>query len=107
MEVAVEIIKLNETLPYYKRNGLSRQMERSSVSVPSNIAEGTGRKSVKEYLHFLNIACASAYELETQVLIAQRVDYFQGADLDSLVLKILSTQKMLFGLVDSIIKKEK
>jgi four helix bundle protein len=107
MEVAVEIIKLNETLPYYKRNGLARQLERSSVSVPSNIAEGTGRKSVKEYLHFLNIACASSYELETQVLIAQRVDFFQGVDLEPLILKIHSTQKMLFGLSTSILKSEK
>lgn len=107
MEIAVEIIKLNEALPYYKKSGLARQLERSSVSVTSNIAEGAGRKSIKEYLHFLNIACASSYEMETQILIAQKVDFFQGVDLEPLILKIHSTQKMLFGLSASILKNDK
>ncbi len=105
MVIAVEILKLNETLPYHKRNGLSKQIERSAVSVPSNIAEGSGRKSLKEYLHFLNIASASSYELETQIMIAQQTNYYSETDIEPIIKNILQTQKMLYGLILSIQKK--
>ena len=105
MEIAVEILKLNDTLPYQKRNGLSKQIERSSVSVPSNIAEGSGRKSVKEYLHVLNIASASSYELETQILIAQQIDFYTGFEINPIIEKIHLTQKMLYGLIQFVKRK--
>ena len=104
MRVASETILLIETLPQFKRYGLAGQLERTVVSVPSNIAEGAGRKSIKEYLHFLNIAYASSYELETQLLIAQDVNFCKDVDVQVLLDKVNSVQKMLFRLVESISK---
>ena len=65
IELVKSIYQITSMLPSDERFGLISQMNRSSVSVPSNIAEGSGRTSDKEFLHFLNIAIASSYELET------------------------------------------
>ncbi len=65
IELVKSIYQITSMLPSDERFGLISQMNRSSVSVPSYIAEGSGRTSDKEFLHFLNIAIASSYELET------------------------------------------
>ena len=72
-------------LPSDERFGLISQMNRSSVSVPSNIAEGSGRASDKEFLHFLKIAIASSYELETQLIISNEL---YELDVDFVLLQI-------------------
>jgi four helix bundle protein len=69
-------------------------------SVPSNIAEGASRSSKKEFVHFLYIASGSAAELETQVLIGERVGYFQ--DISNICGKIISIRKMLNALISSV-----
>lgn len=66
-----EVYLLTAGFPVGERFGLVSQMDRSAVSIPSNIAEGYGRAMTKDYLHFLRIARGSAYELETQLVIAQ------------------------------------
>ncbi len=73
MDVATETYKLVKLLPKEETYALSDQMRRAAVSIPSNIAEGNGRNTIKEYLHFLAIARGSKSELETQIMLAIRV----------------------------------
>ena len=79
--------------------GLTSQIRRAAVSVPSNIAEGCGRKSDKELLNFLYIASGSLAELKTQFIIAQRLKYFSD---DALFEKITEVRKLLMGLIRHI-----
>ena len=72
VDLAVSVLEYTEELIARRRYGLSRQLETSSVSVPSNIAEGTGRRSLRERRRFLDIARGSLYELETQLEICRR-----------------------------------
>ncbi|MBI4224746.1 MAG: four helix bundle protein [Candidatus Sungbacteria bacterium] len=68
-----EVYSITETFPKSEVYGLSSQMQRAAVSIPSNIAEGYKRRSRKEYVHFLNIGNASAAELETQLIITGKL----------------------------------
>ncbi|MBO5720510.1 MAG: four helix bundle protein [Bacteroidales bacterium] len=69
MDLVVEIYKISKLLPKEEKYGISDQIRRSAVSVPSNIAEGQSRNSIKEFIQFLSIARGSLAELETQLLI--------------------------------------
>jgi four helix bundle protein len=92
----VKIVYLTtQKLPANEKFGLISQINRSAVSIPSNIAEGSGRTSEKEFLHFLNIAISSSYELETQLIITNEL--FQ-VDIESVIGKISEVQKMILGL---------
>ena len=75
MDLTDEIYSLTKLLPSEERFALSDQMRRSAVSVPSNIAEGYGRHTDKEFIHFLSIARGSVFELETQMTICLRQNY--------------------------------
>jgi four helix bundle protein len=71
IEVSKSIFSLTRNFPSDERYGLTSQMTRAAVSIPSNIAEGCGRKSNKELHQYLNISLGSAFELETQCIIAK------------------------------------
>lgn len=75
IELCCEIYQLTRDFPSHEKYGLASQMQRSAVSVPSNIAEGAHRGSSKDFLRFLFIARGSLAELETQLQIAQRLNY--------------------------------
>src|SRR3972149_4141114 len=75
MLLAKEVYRLNARFPKHEIYGLASQLQRSAVSLPSNIAEGHGRNSSKEFNHFLGIALGSLAELETQFILAQHLDY--------------------------------
>ncbi len=75
MELVVDVYKLTELFPKTEQYGLTSQIQRAAVSIPSNIAEGSGRKSSKENIRFLSFALGSLAELETQLLIALRIEY--------------------------------
>ena len=75
MDLAVTIYQKVRVLPKEELFGLSDQMRRAVVSIPSNIAEGQQRNSLKEYIHFLYLAKGSLAELETQLLLCERLGY--------------------------------
>ena len=76
MELVLEVYKATKTMPKEEIYGLTSQMRRAAVSIPSNIAEGQGRKTPRDFKNFLSIALGSLKELETQILIAQGLNYF-------------------------------
>ena len=75
VEIAVNSYKLVDTFPATEKYSLSQQITRAAVSIPSNIAEGSSRSSEKDYARFLEISLGSSFELETQYLIAQNVNF--------------------------------
>jgi len=97
IELVAEIYSLTGCFPKEEIYGLTNQMRRSAVSIPSNIAEGAARQTEKEFVHFLHIASGSAAELETQLLISKKLNFVQ--ELDSLFKRIVVIQKMLGGLI--------
>lgn len=97
MEIAAQTFKLAATLPKEERYGLAVQMTKAAVSIPSNIAEGSGRSSAKENGRFLEIALGSSFELETQVLIAEAMNLGDQAIRMTLLLDLDEEQKMLIS----------
>ena len=93
MQLTEQVYRLTADFPKSEIYGLSSQMRRSAVSIPSNIAEGQGRDSTKEFLHFLAIAFGSICELETQLLLANRFNYLSDTDLESVLAILTSTSK--------------
>lgn len=74
-------------------------MRRCSISIPSNIAEGSGRKTDKEFVHFLSIANGSSYELQTQIIVSKNIGYINEEVKDSLTTKLISVQKLIYTLI--------
>ena len=95
MELARVVYGLVKFLPKEELYALSDQMRRAVVSIPSNIAEGAGRRSEAEFAHFLDIALGSAYELETQLIIAHRRKYLTDSLYNSTDELIVSLQKRI------------
>jgi four helix bundle protein len=77
-------------------------MQRSAISIPSNIAEGCGRTGNNELKHFLTISLGSSYELETQIILANEFGYINNDDLNKIIKQIQEVQKMLVGLYKSL-----
>lgn len=73
MELVKQVYALSKNLPESEKFGLISQVQRCAISIPSNIAEGSGRTSNKEFNHFLKIAISSSYELETQLILANEL----------------------------------
>ena len=99
-----EIYLLTKTLPDEEKFGLTSQMRRCSVSIPSNIAEGWGRNSTKSYIMFLKIARGSLLELETQTIICNELAYVSNEDYNKINSLIVEESKMLNALIKSINK---
>lgn len=94
-KLTLEVYKLTETFPKYEQYGLGNQMTRAAVSVCSNIAEGFGRKSVKEKDRFYSIANGSLTELENQLLVAHGVGYVSKVELKRIAEVCVTTHKQL------------
>jgi len=103
MDLAVEVYQLVKKLPKEELFALSDQMRRAVTSIPSNIAEGRGRDSIKEYTHFLSIAKGSNTELETQLLLCVKINYLNNSDIEKALGLIKEVGKMLNSLQKSLI----
>jgi four helix bundle protein len=95
MDLVETIYKLTQTFPDSEKFGLTSQMRRSAVSIPSNIAEGSARKGDKELIHFLPIALGSLSELDTQYTIAVRINYTNKEE--NIENQINDVKKLLLG----------
>ena len=95
MDLVVLVYKLVQELPKSEQYALSDQIRRAAVSIPSNIAEGKSRNSIKEYKHFIGIAKGSVAELETQLLICERIGYFNKEELSNTLGLLDEVSKML------------
>ena len=98
MNIVLKSYELTKTFPGDEKFGLVSQINRAAVSVPSNIAEGSSRASNKEYKYYLQIALGSCFELETQVLIAQKL-LLSEIKVDGLIELIDEEQKMLMSFI--------
>lgn len=102
MRLIVEAYRLSLRFPKSEVYGLTSQLHRAAVSVPSNIAEGHGRNSRKEFYHFLGIALGSLAELETQLILASHLNYLTEEDIRPALQSSDEIGKMLSGLQKSL-----
>jgi len=105
IEVVVDVYRSSQEFPKEEVYGLTSQMRRAAVSVPSNIAEGAGRNSDKDFSRFLDISLGSSFELETQLIIANKLEFLPNDKFDELAKKVQDEQKMITGLRRSLSKK--
>jgi four helix bundle protein len=102
MDLVEVVYKTTENLPSCEQWGLTSQMRRAAISVPSNIAEGYGRQSSGSYRQFLAIGRGSVLELETQVYLCIRLGYIGPNDAEDLLKKTLELSKMLSSLIRKV-----
>jgi four helix bundle protein len=101
MDIAVDVYSNSENFPAEERFGLTSQIRKSAVSVPSNIAEGAARQTQKEFTNFLHIAQGSLSELDTQLELTRRLEYIDQNSWKVLDDKLIEEDKVLSGLIRS------
>jgi four helix bundle protein len=101
-EIAVLTHKLTQHFPKTEVYGITSQMRRAAVSVPSNIVEGCSRESQAEYLRFLEIANGSLKELHYQFSLACKLNYIKESDYEQIEIKLIETEKVLGALIRSL-----
>lgn len=99
IELASAIYKVTKNFPKEEKFGIISQMRRCSVSISSNIAEGSGRNSDSEFRQFLNISFGSCSELETQLIISQNLEYLTKDEFEEITAELNEIQRMLFTLI--------
>lgn len=99
VQLAVDLYKNTEHFPSEEKYGMISQMRRSAVSVSSNIAEGCGRKTDKSLSHFLSHSLGSQYELETQLIISNKIGFIDDAGFESLISRLNEIQKITQTLI--------
>ncbi|MBY0476950.1 MAG: four helix bundle protein [Chitinophagaceae bacterium] len=104
MDIAISCFQLTESFPSTEKFGISSQINRAGVSIPSNIAEGSSRTSEKDYGRFIEISLGSSFELETQLLIAQRLKFGDDRKVADLITNVSEEQKMLAGFLKSLFR---
>jgi len=101
MEIAEEVIPLTDNFPKRFQFLLANQIERASVSIPSNVAEGYSRRTPKDQVHFYYIALGSLSELETQLVLSTRCKYIDRNVMEELWKKLQELRKIIHGLIRS------
>ena len=104
--LVTDIYKMSSSFPRDEMYGLTSQLRRAAVSVPSNIAEGQGRASSGEFIQFLGHARGSLFELETQVIVAHNLTYLSDAQCEALTAKISELGRILNGLITSVQRRK-
>jgi four helix bundle protein len=102
MRLAAEIYRGTASFPKHELYGLSQQLRRAAVSVPSNIAEGKGHRSDKEFGHFLFHARGSLLELQTQLMIAEQLQYLPKSEAQHLLSQAEVVGRSLSGLINAL-----
>ena len=102
IELTEDVYKLLVKYPDYEKYGLTSQIRRSVVSVPSNIAEGSGRASNRDFRRFLAISLSSAFELETQLILSNKFEFISEKEFKNISAKLQELQKMIFGFRKSL-----
>lgn len=102
MELVEAVYRLMDKMPKEEMYSLTSQLKRCSVSIPSNIAEGAGRNTAQEFARFLDISNGSANELETQLLLSNRLKYLTDGDIEPVLKTLESIQKMNYKLIKSL-----
>jgi four helix bundle protein len=100
IKIVESAYKLTRLLPGEEKFNLTSQINRSAVSIPSNIAEGSPRKSEKDYFRFLEIALGSCFELETQIIILNVLNFANGNQTENILKQIESEKKQLFSFMN-------
>ena len=101
-EIAVKLFNLVKSFPKEEKFGLAMQLTKAAVSIPSNIAEGSSRSSSKDYNRFLEISLGSSFEMETQILIAEAVNFGEKDLIKELMTDIDEEQKMLMSFMNKL-----
>lgn len=102
VNLATSIYKVTDGYPKQEMYGLTSQIRRCVVSISSNVAEGAGRRSKKEFRKFLDIATGSSYELETQLIISKNLHYINEDYFENIITELTEIQKMIYALVKSL-----
>ncbi len=102
MDIVTDIYMLLDKLPNVEQYALADQIRRSSVSVPSNIAEGQRRNSNKDFIRFLSISRGSLAELETQLILCVRLRYLEETSINDILIRMKSVDKMIVSLIGSL-----
>lgn len=100
--LTTDVFRITKSFPTDERYGLISQMTRCAISIPSNIAEGTSRKSDKHFVTFLENALGSAFELETQLIISNNINYLENDEFEKLLVKNHHIQNMIFNLIEKL-----
>jgi four helix bundle protein len=106
MDIVMDVYRLTESFPSEEQFGLTSQMRRCAISIPSNISEGAARNTHKEFINFLHIAQGSLSELDTQLEIALRLKFTNQESWTNLNTTLLEEDKLLSGLIRSIKDKK-
>jgi four helix bundle protein len=101
-DLVKQVYQLTESFPGNQQYGLTSQMQRAAISIPSNIAEGAGRNSNKEFIRFLDIANGSAFELETQLFLSDDLGYTDNNQVENIISELKEIQRMIFKLRSSL-----
>ncbi len=99
MQLTKDVYVMTKAFPTNEQYGLVSQEQRAVVSIPSNIAEGAGRPTQKELVHFLSFSLGSAYELETELLLAYELNYITSEQSQQINAKIVEVQKLVYSLM--------
>ncbi|MDY0779884.1 four helix bundle protein [Tenacibaculum sp. IB213877] len=105
MFFVTEVYKITKKFPQEENFGLTSQIRRSAISIPSNIAEGFGREGIGDYLRFLNIGMASLFELQTQLEISCNLEYISKPKFEELYESTREIERMLSSLIRKIKEK--
>ncbi len=105
IKLVSDIYQITKTFPKDQMFSLVNQIQRASISIPSNIAEGAGRNHNKEYIQFLYISLGNLAELETQLIISNNLNFIQNNQFIDLNNKLKLIRSQLYGLINSLKKK--